>query len=161
MLGDAEDKKKNIMSAAAAAARDMQEKEKEESERAAQLLHDEIISSGRIQSKNILRKSGLSEINAVYDEFKTRLLDSPEIKTKILVNFIEKNAPAGSEVELSAEASALLKGAVFSEKRKLVKKQTDMPVVINMDKIVVTFDWDEFLEAFKAATIREVRGAFS
>ena len=159
MLANAEDKKKSVIEAAEALARDTREREKKESERAAQLLHDEIISGGRIQSKNILRKSSLLEIKAVYDEFKTRLMDSPELKKKILVNFIEKNAPDKAEVELSAESAALLKGARFSKKIKFIKKNTDRPVFINLDKIVVTFDWDEFLDAFKAATIRKVSEA--
>ncbi len=156
MLKSAEDKKKRILSAAETSAREAQEKDKKESLRAAQLLHDEVISGGRIESKNILRKSHLHEINAVYDEFKVRLLETPSLKKKILVNFIEKNVPAEAVVELSAETAVLLKGARFSKKIKLIKKDTALPVFINMDKIVVTFDWDEFLEAFKTATIRKV-----
>jgi len=161
MLKNAEDKKKSIIDAARTAAREDGKKEKKEAERASQLLHDEIISGGRIKSKNILRKSRLREIDGIYAEFKTRLMDSPDLKKKILVNFIEKNAPEGSVAELSTGAAALLKGARFSKKIKLIKKNTDCPVVINMDKIVVNFDWDEFLEDFKSATIRKVNREFS
>ncbi|MBA3064978.1 hypothetical protein KJ633_04030 [bacterium] len=152
----AEDKKKRIIAAAAASAARAEEEGKKKSLHAAQLLHDEIISAGRISSKNILRKSHLSEIDAVYGEFKKQLLNSADLKKKILLNFIEKNADEGCEVELSSESYALLKGEHFSKKIKLTKKNTDCPVFINMDKIVMSFEWDEFLASFRAATIKKV-----
>ena len=161
MLKNAEDKTASIVAAARTAAREDGQKEKKEAERASQLLHDEIISGGRIKSKNILRKSRLCEIDDIYGEFKTRLMDSPELKKKILIHFIEKNAPEGSVAELSAGSAVLLKGVRFSKKIKLVKKNTDCPVFINMDKIVVNFNWDEFLEDFKSSTIRKVSEEFS
>ncbi|MDO9513798.1 MAG: hypothetical protein Q7J59_04200 [Elusimicrobiota bacterium] len=156
MLKSAEDKKKKSLAAAEANARKLQDEARGESERAARLLHDEIISGGRIQSKNILRKAHLHEINAVYDAFKEKLMASSDLKKKILIDFIEKNATGAPEAEVSAEVYSLLKGADFSKKIKLVKKNTDCPVIINMDKIVMNFDWDEFLQKFKAATIRKV-----
>jgi len=156
MLKNAEEKKKKALDAARANAGKLLDDARKGSERAARLLHDEIVSGGRIQAKNILRKAHLAEIEAVYDAFKEKLMASPDLKKKLLIDFIEKNAGGASEAELSDEAHALLKGTAMSKKIKLVKKNISCPVIINMDKIVVSFSWDEFMQKFKSATIRKI-----